>query len=83
MGKVGTLAADPLRHEKNMAIVLVVLGCRSAIAGGLLPEVAFSMSDASTQSHFGQAFKKWVGMTPGQYRKTYGKGLDAGEINKN
>lgn len=190
VGKVGTLAADQLRHEKNMAIVLVALGCRSAIAGGVLPEVAYSMSDAfiqrveelqdigkvtalarqseveyckavrnltaargrnplvgqckelvfqrlhtkitvqeladslgigadylsrifireegmkltdyiirekieaakkqlrytdtgyeviahslgfSTQSHFGQAFKKWVGMTPGQYQKTYGK----------
>lgn len=190
VGRVGTLAADPLRHEKNMAIVLTALGCRSAIAGGVLPEVAYSMSDAfiqrveelqdvgevsalarqaeveyckavgnlasahgrsplvvqckelifqrlhtritaqelagrlgigasylsrifireegmkltdyitrekieeakkqlqysdagygiiaqslgfSTQSHFGQAFKKWVGMTPGQYRKIYGK----------
>lgn len=49
VGEIGTLARDPLRHAKNLAIVLITLASRSAIAGGVLPEVAFSMSDAFIQ----------------------------------
>ncbi len=49
IGEIGTLSHDPLRHEKNLAIVLITLASRSAIAGGLLPEIAFSMSDAFVQ----------------------------------
>ena len=48
-GKVGTLSASPLRHTKNLAVVLITLASRSAIAGGLLPEIAYSMSDAFIQ----------------------------------
>lgn len=60
-GKVGRLSRDPLRHTQNLAIVLITLACRSAIAGGLLPEVAFSMSDAFIQQveemkHVGEAY---------------------------
>ncbi len=46
VGKFGTLSHDPLRNVKNLMIVLTTLACRSAIAGGILPEVAFSMQDA-------------------------------------
>lgn len=49
VGKFGTLSRDPLRQAKNMNIVVITLACRSAIEGGLLPEVAFSMSDAFIQ----------------------------------
>lgn len=49
VGEIGTLSHDPLRHEKNLVIVLITLASRSAIAGGLLPEIAFSMSDAFIQ----------------------------------
>lgn len=49
VGKYGTLSHDPVRHAKNINIVVITLACRSAIAGGLLPEVAFSMSDAFIQ----------------------------------
>jgi len=49
VGNFGTLAPDPLRNAKNMAIVLITLASRSAIAGGLLPEVAFTMSDGFIQ----------------------------------
>ena len=48
-GAVGKLSPDPLRHAQNLAIVLITLASRSAIAGGLLPETAFSMSDAFIQ----------------------------------
>ncbi len=49
VGEIGTLSHDPMRHEKNLAIVLITLASRSAISGGLLPEIAFSMSDAFIQ----------------------------------
>lgn len=45
-GKVGRVAADELRNEKNLAIVVISVSCRSAIEGGILPEIAFSISDA-------------------------------------
>ena len=48
-GKVGTLSVSPLRHTKNLAVVLITLASRSAIAGGLLPEIAYSMADAFIQ----------------------------------
>ena len=34
-------------------------------------EIAYYFGFCS-QSHFGQVFKKWTGMTPRQYRETYG-----------
>lgn len=49
VGKVGQLSKDPLRWTKNMAVVITTLASRSAIQGGMLPEVAFSMSDAFIQ----------------------------------
>lgn len=45
-GKPGRLASDEIRSQKNLAIGLIAVSCRSAIAGGVLPEIAFSMSDA-------------------------------------
>lgn len=44
-GKVGTLAKDPVRQAKNFAICVISNAARSAIEGGLNPELAFSMSD--------------------------------------
>lgn len=45
-GALGILAKDKIRHHKNLAIVLIVLSCRSAIEGGLSSELAFSLSDS-------------------------------------
>ena len=44
--RVGTLSPDGLRNWKDLSIVVITLSSRSAIAGGLPPEIAFSMSDA-------------------------------------
>ena len=49
IGQIGTLAKDELRHMKNWGIVIVTLASRAAIRGGLLPEIAFSMSDIFIQ----------------------------------
>ncbi|MDO5336850.1 MAG: helix-turn-helix domain-containing protein [Eubacteriales bacterium] len=49
LGKIGTLAKNPLRHSKNHAIVLITLSSRAAIEGGLLPEISFSLSDIYIQ----------------------------------
>ena len=49
VGRYGILSPDPLRQMKDMAIVVITLASRSAIAGGLVPETAFSMSDAFIQ----------------------------------
>lgn len=61
VGQIGVLAHDPLRQAQNLSIVLISLAARSAIAGGLLPELSFSMSDAFTQRveevrHPGEAY---------------------------
>lgn len=48
-GTIGTLAKDPLRHLKNLGIVLVTLASRAAIRGGLSPEISFSLSDSYIQ----------------------------------
>lgn len=48
-GKIGTLAKDPLRNHKNLCIVLVTLASRTAIRGGLSPELSFSLSDSYIQ----------------------------------
>ncbi len=44
-GQVGRLAKDEVRQQKNLAISVITLASRSAIKGGLNPELAFSMSD--------------------------------------
>lgn len=46
IGRIGTLAKNPLRHCQNLGIVLVALGARAAIRGGVIPDVAFSLSDS-------------------------------------
>lgn len=45
-GSIGVLAPDPLRSLKNIAIGVITLSSRSAIAGGVNPETAFSIVDA-------------------------------------
>lgn len=45
-GSIGTLALDPLRNIKNIAIGVITLSSRSAIQGGLNPETIFSLVDA-------------------------------------
>lgn len=46
VGEVGIVAKNPLRHAKNIAITLVALASRSAIEGGIAPEMAYSLSDS-------------------------------------
>lgn len=48
-GKIGTLAKDEVRHMRNRGIVVITLASRAAIRGGLLAEIAFSMSDVFIQ----------------------------------
>lgn len=43
---MGILAKDTLRHCKNLGIVLVTIAARAAIAGGVMPETAFCLSDS-------------------------------------
>ncbi|MCD7826548.1 MAG: AraC family transcriptional regulator [Clostridiaceae bacterium] len=45
-GKAGILAKDEIRQQKNLAICTITLASRSAIQGGLNPELSFSMSDS-------------------------------------
>lgn len=46
IGRIGTLSKNPLRHCQNLGIVLVALGARAAIRGGVIPDIAFSLSDS-------------------------------------
>ncbi len=45
-GRIGTVADNPVRQEKNIGIIVIVLASRAAILGGLSPELAFTMADA-------------------------------------
>lgn len=49
-GNLGTLSANPLRNAKNIAIGVITLSSRSAIEGGLSPELSFSMADGFIQN---------------------------------
>lgn len=44
-GEVGVLSDNYLRSVKNIAVGVITLSSRSAIEGGLSPELAFSMAD--------------------------------------
>ncbi len=44
-GKIGSLADNPLRNVKNLAVAVITLSSRSAIEGGLNAEEVFSMTD--------------------------------------
>lgn len=44
-GKIGIVADNPLRQEKNIAIIVITLASRAAIRGGLSSELAMSMAD--------------------------------------
>jgi AraC-like DNA-binding protein len=49
-GNIGPVAnSDPIRQQKNAIIVAVGLAVRSAIEGGLNPEVAYSLGDLYIQ----------------------------------
>lgn len=44
-GQVGALAADMVRRYKNRAICVIALAAKSAIQGGLFPELVYSLAD--------------------------------------
>ena len=46
IGEIGTLVKDERRNIRNLAIVNTTIACRAAIRGGIMPEIAFSVSDA-------------------------------------
>ncbi|URZ18014.1 helix-turn-helix domain-containing protein [Clostridium felsineum] len=48
-GDYGLLADNYLRNEKNLVICSITLATRSAIAGGLSSELAYSLSDSYIQ----------------------------------
>lgn len=48
-GKLGVLAKTTLRNFQNLGIVLVTLGSRAAMEGGVMPELAYSLSDSYIQ----------------------------------
>ena len=47
-GQLGRLGKDELTHYRNLAVVIITLSSRSAMEGGVLPEVAYSVADAYT-----------------------------------
>ena len=46
--RFGRLGRDEVTHTRNLAIVVVTLSSRSAIEGGVLPEIAYSLADSYT-----------------------------------
>lgn len=49
LGEYGTLAKTPIRHTRNLGIVVVTLASRAAIRGGLSYEISYSLSDSTIQ----------------------------------
>lgn len=47
--RVGTVADNSLRQQKNICIVFITLTCRAAIRGGLDSETAYQLSDEYIQ----------------------------------
>ena len=47
-GQIGRLGKDDVTHYRNLAVVVITLASRSAMEGGVLPEVAYSLADAYT-----------------------------------
>ena len=47
-GKIGRLGKDEVTHYRNLAVVVITLSSRSAMEGGVLPEVAYSVADSYT-----------------------------------
>lgn len=45
VGEYGVVARDDLRSSKNLGIVVNALATRAAIEGGIVPEVAYTLSD--------------------------------------
>ena len=45
-GQIGRLGKDDITHYRNLAVVVITLASRSAMEGGVLPEVAYSLADA-------------------------------------
>ncbi|MGT2935915.1 helix-turn-helix transcriptional regulator [Streptococcus castoreus] len=45
INELGVLADNELRSYRNLAIVVIALATRSAIRGGVTPEIAYSLSD--------------------------------------
>lgn len=48
-GKVGMLSKNELRNVKNIGVVVITLASRAAMRGGVMPEIAYSMSDVFIQ----------------------------------
>lgn len=48
-GKVGILSKNELRNAKNIGVVVMTLASRAAMRGGVMPEIAYSMSDVFIQ----------------------------------
>lgn len=49
IGEIGTLSKDHLRNWKYLGATVLTLASRSAIRGGISPEVAFSLQDSYMQ----------------------------------
>ena len=47
-GQLGRLGRDDVTHYRNLSVVVLTLASRSAMEGGVLPEVAYSLADAYT-----------------------------------
>ncbi|MDD3204669.1 MAG: AraC family transcriptional regulator [Lachnospiraceae bacterium] len=45
-GSIGKLAKDEVRQMRNICIVVITLASRAAMEGGVIPEIAYSLSDS-------------------------------------
>lgn len=72
-GRLGRVADEDLRNDKNIAIIVITLASRAAIRGGISPELAFTMADNYICDIERQKDKKVIAKKAEEYEEEFAR----------
>lgn len=72
-GRLGRVADEDLRNDKNIAIIVITLASRAAIRGGISPEFAFTMADNYICDIERQKDKKVIAKKAEEYEEEFAR----------
>ena len=72
-GRLGRVADEDLRNDKNIAIIVITLASRAAIRGGISPELAFTMADNYICDIERQKDKKVIAKKAKEYEEEFAR----------